>query len=110
MAFFLLVLQTLIFVAGLCLLGQFIVGIFNWGRRHENFVYQVFEIATRPFVRLVRLITPRVVLDQHIPLATFLLLLFAYVAVGLWHRDVCLADLTQVGCERWAAARTGGGA
>jgi uncharacterized protein YggT (Ycf19 family) len=104
-AFFLLVLKTLIFVAGICLLGQFIVGIFNWSRRHENFVYQVFEIVTRPVVRVVRLITPRIVLDQHVPLVAFLLLFFAYWAVGFWMRDVCLSDLSQRGCEEFARVR-----
>jgi len=108
-ALFLLILQTLILVAGLSLLGKGVVGIFNWNRRHENFVYQLFAVVARPAEKLVRLVTPRVVLDQHIPLATFLLLLFGYFAVGLWHRDVCLGDLTQAGCERWLAARSGGG-
>jgi uncharacterized protein YggT (Ycf19 family) len=104
MALGLLILQTVILVAGLALLGQFIVGIFGWSRRHENLVYQIFEIVGRPLVRLVRAITPRVVVDQHIPLATFLLLVVGYFAVGLWHRDVCLGDLTQAGCERWVEA------
>ncbi len=108
MALFLLMLQQVILVAGLALLGQFVVAIFNWNRRGENFVYQLFGILTRPVVRLVRLITPRVVLDQHVPLAAFLLLLFGYFAVGFWQRDVCLADLTQAGCDRWVAARAGG--
>jgi len=106
-AMLLLILQTLIMVAGLSLFGQLVVGIFNWNRRHENFVYQLFSILTRPFVRVVRLITPRVVLDQHVPLATFLLLLIGYFAIGFWHRDVCLRDLAQPGCDRWEAARAG---
>jgi uncharacterized protein YggT (Ycf19 family) len=92
-------------VAGLALLGQLIVGIFNWGRRHENFVYQLFAAITRPLVRVVRVITPRVVVDQHIPVVVFLLCLFGYFAVGLWHRDVCLADLTQAGCAKWVQVR-----
>jgi hypothetical protein len=28
-----------------------------------------------------------------------------YFVVGFFHRDVCLGDLTQAGCARWAAAR-----
>lgn len=104
MALGLLILQTVILVAGLALLGQFVVGIFSWSRRHENFVYQMFEIVSRPAVRLVRAITPRIVMDQHIPLATFLLLLMGYFVVGLWHREVCLGDLTQAGCEKWVEA------
>jgi hypothetical protein len=42
-----------------------------------------------------------------VPLVAFLLLLMGYFGVGLWHRDVCLADLTQTGCTKWAAARAG---
>jgi len=104
---FLLILQQLILIAGLSLVGQFIVAIFSWNRRHENFVYQLLAVLTRPLVRLVRLITPRVVLDQHVPLATFFVLLVGYLAVGFWHRDACLRDLAQPGCDRWVAARGG---
>ena len=107
MALLLVIVHTLILVAGLSLLGQGIVGIFNWRRRHENFVYQVFAIVSRPVVAVVRRITPRVILDEHVPLVAFLLLLMGYFGVGLWHRDVCLADLTQTGCSKWAAARAG---
>jgi hypothetical protein len=105
---FLLILQTLILVAGLALLGQGVVGAFNWKRRHENIVYQLLGLVAKPAVWLVRRLTPRIVVDQHIPLATFMLLFFAYLAVGFWQRDVCLKDLTQSGCERWVAARAGG--
>ena len=107
MALLLVILHTLILVAGLSLLGQGIVGLFNWRRRHENFVYRVFAIIARPVVSFARLVTPRVILDQHVPLVAFLLLLFGYFGVGMWHREVCLQDLTQTGCAKWAAARAG---
>jgi uncharacterized protein YggT (Ycf19 family) len=98
--------QTLILVAGLALLGQLIVGAFHWGRRHENVVYQLLAIVTRPLVRVVRMITPRIVLDRHVPAVVFLLCLIAYFAVGFSHRAVCLDDLTQRGCEKWLEARS----
>jgi uncharacterized protein YggT (Ycf19 family) len=104
-ALLLLIAQTLVLVAGMALFGQLIVGAFNWRARHQNIVYQLFGIVTRPVVRAARLITPRVVLDQHVPLVAFLLLFFCYFGLGLLHRDVCLSDLTQKGCERWAAVR-----
>jgi len=104
-ALLLVIVQTLMMVAGLALFGQLIVGAFNWGRRHDNLVYQLFGIVTRPAVRLVRLITPRVVVDQHVPMVAFLLLFFGYFGIGFLHRDVCLQDLTQLGCTRWAQAR-----
>ena len=106
MALLLLVAQTLIFVAGLALLGQFVVGLFNWGRRHENVVFQLFGIVTRPVVRAIRVITPRIVLDQHVPAVAFLVCLIAYFALGFSHRAVCLNDLGQRGCEKWVEARS----
>ena len=105
-ALLLAILHTLILVAGLSLLAQGVVGIFNWRRRHDNIVYQLFSIVSRPVVSVVRVITPRVILDEHVPLVAFLLLVFGYFGVGLWHREVCLADLSQVGCAKWAAARS----
>jgi hypothetical protein len=48
-----------------------------------------------------------VIVNEHVPLVAFLLLLFGYFGVGLWHRDVCLQDVNQAGCARWAAARSG---
>ncbi len=107
MALLLLVLQTLMLIAGLSLFAQFIVGIFNWGGRQNNFVYQLFGILTKPVVRLVRVVTPRVVLDGHLPAVAFLLVFIGYFAFGLWHRDVCQDDVTAAGCERWAEAWQG---
>jgi len=104
-ALLLSILHTLILIAGLSLLAQGIVGIFNWRRRHDNVVYQLFSIVSRPVVSVVRFITPRVILDEHVPLVAFLLLVFGYFGVALWHREVCLADLSQAGCAKWAAAR-----
>ena len=104
MALVWVILQSLILVAALSLAGQWLVGIFNWGRRHDNFVYQLFSVVTRPVVRLVRLLTPRVILDGHVPAVAFLLLFIAYFAAGFAHRDACLADIEQAGCARWQQA------
>ncbi|MCA3220462.1 MAG: hypothetical protein ING59_18340 [Burkholderiales bacterium] len=104
MALLWVILQSLILIAALSLFGQFIVGIFNWGRRHDNFVYQLFSILTKPVVRLVRAVTPRVIIDGHVPAVAFLILIIAYFAVGFAHRDACMANINQAGCARWAEA------
>jgi uncharacterized protein YggT (Ycf19 family) len=104
MALLWVILQSLILIAALSLFGQFIVGIFNWGRRHDNFVYQLFSILTKPVVRLVRVVTPRVIIDGHVPAVAFLILIIAYFAVGFAHRDACMANINQAGCARWAEA------
>ena len=56
--------QTIVLVAGTALLGQFVVGIFNWRARQQNVVYKTFELVASPFVKLIRLVTPKVVLDR----------------------------------------------
>lgn len=102
MALLWVIVQQLVLVAALALFGQFIVGIFNWGRRHDNFVYQLFGIVTRPVVRLVRVITPRVIIDGHIPAVAFLILIISYFMLGFAHRDACMANINQSGCAKWA--------
>jgi uncharacterized protein YggT (Ycf19 family) len=104
-ALLLLILQTVVFIAGLALLGQFMVGLFHWGRRRENPVYQLFGIVARPLVRAVRAVTPRIVLDDHVPIVAFLLCAILYFALGFAHRGVCLSDLGQDGCTKWVQAR-----
>ena len=44
----------------------------------------------KPFVKGVRLITPRVVLDRHIPLAAFVLLAMVWVVVTITRIQMCL--------------------
>jgi uncharacterized protein YggT (Ycf19 family) len=108
MAFVLLLVQTLVLVAALALLGQGLVGIFNWRGRRQNLVYRLFEVIASPVVKLVRLVTPKIVLDQHIPIAAFMVLFFAYFWLGFEHRSSCRADMSQAGCEKWVAAWGGG--
>ena len=107
MAFALLALQTLVLVAGLALLGQGLVGAFNWSRRRQNLVWRLFEVIASPVVKVVRWITPKFVLDQHIPVAAFMLLFVAYFWLGFEHRSTCRVDTAQAGCEKWAAAWSG---
>lgn len=107
MALVLVVLQYLILIAGMFLLARFIVALFSWSRRDQNVIYGFFSLLTRPFVRLARAVTPRVVLDQHVPLVAFLLLFFAYWLVVFALYAACSADLTQLGCERMAQRHAG---
>jgi uncharacterized protein YggT (Ycf19 family) len=98
----LLIAKNLIYIALAAMLGQLIVGLLSWGRRQDNFIYQLFSILTRPVVSVVRRVTPRVIVDQHVPALAFLVLLVGLFLVGSWHRDVCLDDVRQAGCQRWA--------
>lgn len=77
-------------VAAMALLGQWLVGLFAGSRKNQNFFYQLLEIIGRPFVILVRWITPRIVLDRHVPLVAFLLLVFVWIITVKMKIDYCL--------------------
>lgn len=77
-------------IALLAMLGQWLLGLLAGAKRDSNFFYQMLSILTRPFTRLTRLLSPRVVLDRHIPLAAFLLLLSVWLVVTVVKINLCL--------------------
>lgn len=62
-------------VALLALLAQGILYLFTGANRDNNAIYFIFKTITRPVFRLVRVITPRIVLDRHLGFVVFLLLM-----------------------------------
>ena len=71
-------------IALMALAGQFLLGLLAGAKRDRNLFYGMLDVLTRPFVKLTRLITPRVVLDRHVPLAAFFLLALTWVvATGI---------------------------
>lgn len=89
--FFIAALRTLVEVAGWALLGQGLLALLAGRRRHDNLIYQIFEIVTRPVVRAVRWITPRIVLDAHIPFVAFFLLFWLWLGLAWLRHDICAA-------------------
>lgn len=77
-------------IALLSLLGQWVVGLLVGAKREQSMVYTLFGVLTGPFVRSVRWITPKMVIDRHVPLATFVLLLMAWVGVTAAKISTCL--------------------
>lgn len=69
-----LILKAIVEVALFGYAGQAILYILAGNRRHNNFIYQTLRLLTRPMEKAVRFISPRIILDQHIPLATFFLM------------------------------------
>jgi hypothetical protein len=84
------VVKLLAEIALLCLAGQWVLGLLAGKRREENLFYQLFQVLTRPVLRGARLLSPRVVLDQHLPLVAFLLLFFVWLAATLAKIDICV--------------------
>lgn len=85
-------LRALVEVAGCFMLGQGILYVLAGRKRSDNFVYQLFSILTRPVFRATRAITPRLVRDEHIPYAAFLLLLWLWIGLGIAKRYICVSQ------------------
>jgi len=77
-------------IALMAIAGQWAVGLLAGAGRDRNVFYKLLALLTSPFVKLMRLISPRVVLDRHLPLATFLLLSVAWVALTATKINLCL--------------------
>lgn len=86
------ILRALVEVAGYTLLGQGVLAIFAGKGRENNVVYRLMQTVTSPAVKAVRLITPRFIIDRHIPLVTFFLLFWIWIGLAVAKRYVCVAQ------------------
>jgi hypothetical protein len=77
-------------IALMALAGQWLLGLLAGQKRDTNLFYQLLQIVTRPFVKAVRFVTPRVVLDRHIPLAAFVALGMLWIIVTLAKIQMCV--------------------
>lgn len=82
-------------IALLSMLGQWLLGLLTGAKREQNFFYQLLQILTRPVVSATRLITPRVVIDRHIPIVAFLLLVSIWLAATITKITICV----QIGVQ-----------
>ena len=77
-------------IALMAFMGQWLLGLLAGKRRDTNFFYRLLATLTQPFVKGARYITPRVVLDRHLPLVAFLVLAFAWVIATITRVSICL--------------------
>lgn len=89
------VLRALAEVALLLLLGQGLLALLAGQRRRDNRIYQLFIIATRPVLRLIRVICPPQVIDKHLPVATFFVLFWCWIGLAWLKRAYCQAQQLQ---------------
>ena len=83
------ILRTFVEVAGFALLGQGALAVLAGKYREQNAFYRVLRIITQPVVRAVRFITPRFVIDAHIPFLTFFLLFWLWIVLAVFKRHLC---------------------
>ena len=70
-------LRALVEVALLALLGQGLLALLAGARRHDNFVY-------------CRWITPKVIIDKHLPFVAFFLLFWLWIMLAWIKRELCV--------------------
>lgn len=81
--------RTLVEVAGFALIGQGALVVLAGKYREQNIFYRILRTITQPAVRAVRAITPRFILDAHVPALTFFLLLWLWIALAVAKRHLC---------------------
>ena len=80
------VLRAVVEAAGLFLLAQGILYLLAGQGREKNVIFQLFRLLTAPVIRFVRFITPRVVVDRHVPVVAFFLLFWLWIALAYIRR------------------------
>jgi hypothetical protein len=75
------ILKALTEVAGVALLGQGVLWVIAGSGREQNAIYGLFRTLTMPVTKAARWLTPRVVLDQHIGLVAFFLVLVLWLGL-----------------------------
>ena len=82
-------------IALLALLGQWLVGLIAGKGRDHNPFYTFLQLLGKPWIHAARWFAPRVVLDRHVPMVAFFLLLLVWGTAGLIKVFICL----QTGVE-----------
>jgi hypothetical protein len=78
-------------IALLALAGRFLLGLLAGQKKESNFFYKALEAMTKPFVSAARFITPKAILDRHVPFVAFLLIGFIWVISVIEKVRICTA-------------------
>ncbi|MDP2370139.1 hypothetical protein [Rhodoferax sp.] len=82
--------KSLIELSLLFIVGRFILGLLAGAKRSTNIFWQMLDIAAKPALWITRWVSPKFILDQHIPLAAVSWLLIAWVLVVKVKIDLCM--------------------
>jgi hypothetical protein len=85
-------------IALMGLVGQWLIGLLAGAGREGNLFYRLLGTLTAPFVKLARVLSPRVVLDRHVPLVALALLLSLWMVATLFKIQICL-EVGMQGCR-----------
>lgn len=91
------ILKALTEVAGVAFLGQGVLWVIAGAKRDQNVVYNLFKTLTSPVTRVTRAITPRIIIDAHIGLVAFFLLMVLWVALAAFKIKLVLDAAAGIG-------------
>jgi len=86
------ILKALTEIAGVAFLGQGVLWAIAGAKRDRNIVYNLFKTVTSPVMRLTRIITPRFIIDAHIGLVAFFLLMVTWVVLTAFKIKIVLEN------------------
>jgi len=90
--------KSLIELSLMFVVGRFILGLLAGAKRQTNVFWQLLDVASKPALWVTRRVSPKLILDQHIPLAAVSWLLIAWVLVVMAKIDICL-QLGTAACQ-----------
>ena len=80
----LVIIKALAELAFMFFLGRGALYILAGHKREGNIFYGVLRVVTDPIIRAARFLTPRMVVDAHIPFVAVLLLVWIWLAIVVW--------------------------
>jgi hypothetical protein len=84
------ILKSLVELSLMFLFGRFILGLLARDGRHGNVFWRLLDVAVKPVLWVTRRVSPRLILDRHIPLAAAGWLSGAWVLLVVLKIDLCL--------------------
>ncbi|WP_295551970.1 hypothetical protein [Limnohabitans sp. Rim8] len=82
--------KSLIELSLMFIVGRFLLGLLAGANRDKNVFWQLLDVASKPALWLTRKVSPKLILDQHIPLAASSWLLITWVLMVQLKIDICL--------------------
>jgi hypothetical protein len=81
--------KALVEIAALFIIGQGILYVLSGEKREGNFFYQLLRVTTRPVYSIVRLLTPKVIVDRHVPWVALMVLFWLWLALTFAKIQIC---------------------
>ena len=90
MLLFIVILKSLIELSLMFIVGRFLLGLLDREKKDSNVFWQLLDVAAKPALFITRKLSPKLILDQHIPLAAASWLVVAWVIVVKQKIELCV--------------------